>query len=147
MFGSLEENLYHGLDVKTWLERGLVDTLIPYTSAEKLFSWQMAWEDSADVETWVSLTRGTPCKLALNVMPRDLRAEQYRRRAHTLYEAGVEYLAFWDTAIRGRAGHALRRLGHRDEIAAWVAAGGPEEEWPFSRLRRLGDWDLSFLPE
>ncbi len=147
VLGSPEENLYYGLDLKMWIDRGLVDTLIPYTSAEKLFSWQTAWEDPRDVQAWVSLTQGTACTLALNVMPRDMAPGQYRRKAHALYEAGVEHLAFWDTPISGAAAPALKRLGHRDEISAWMAAGEPDEPAPFTRLQGLGDWDLSFLPE
>ena len=147
VLGSLEENLYYGLDLETWVERGLVDMLVPYTSAEKLFSWQMAWEDPKDVQAWLSLTQGTACKLALNVMPRQMSAAQYRRKAHALYEAGVEHLAFWDTPIVGDEAPTLKRLGHRDEIAAWLAAGEPEAPAHFTRLRALGHWDLSFLPE
>ncbi len=148
VFGSLKENLYYGLDVRTWIEEGLADTIVPYSSAEKLFSWQMAWEDPADVKQWTSLTRDTSTTLALNVMPRNLLVRDYRRKAHTLYEAGVEHLAFWDTVIWGSASsQALRRLGHKDEISAWLDAGEVPEQLPFSRLLKLGDWDLSFFPE
>ena len=148
VFGSLQENLEFGLDPETWVREGLVDTLIPYSSAKHLFSWQPSWEDPRDVAAWVSLTRGTGTKLALNVMPRNLPVAEYRRKAHALYGAGVEYLAFWDTVIHGSASSlALRRLGHAEEIAAWLRAGQPAEELPFSRLRKLGDWDLSFFPE
>ena len=148
VFGSLEENLYYGLDVKTWVEEGLVDTIVPYSSAEKLFSWQMAWENPADVKQWTSLTRDTSTTLALNVMPRNLPVRDYRRKAQTLYKSGVEHLAFWDTVIWSSASsQALRRLGHKDEIRAWLNSGEEPEQPPFTPLRRLGDWDLSFFPE
>ena len=147
VMGSLEENLYYGLDLITWIDRGLVDTLIPYTSAEKLFSWQTAWENPQDVQNWVSLTQSTPCNLALNVMPREMSPGQYRRKAHALYTAGVDHLAFWDTPISGAAAPVLKRLGHQDEIAAWMTAGDPQDPTTFTTLKELGDWDLSFLPE
>lgn len=148
VFGKEEENLYYGLDLKTWIREGLVDTLIPYTSAPKLFSWEVAWEDSRDVEYWLSLTRGTSCELALNVMPRDFDSNQYRRKADALYGAGVEYLAFWDTPIVGaRSSEALRRLGHRDEIADWVRNQRKDELHPKNVLKKLGDWDMEYLPE
>ena len=147
VLGSLEENLYYGLDLKAWVDQGLVDTLVPYTSAERLFSWQMAWEEPKDVQAWLSLIQDKGCKLALNVMPRDMSATQYRRKAHALYDAGVEHLAFWDTPISGVASPVLKCLGHRDEIAAWSVAGEPEDLSTFQILESLGDWDLSFLPE
>ena len=148
VFSSERENLYYGVDVEKWVKEGLVDTLIPYTSLPKLFSWALAWEDPKDVEYWVELTRESSCQLALNVMPRNLEASQYRRKAQALYEAGVEYLAFWDTAIKGSSSSpVLKRLGHKDEIAAWIKAGEPPLEFPAIPLRRLGDWDISFLPE
>ena len=148
VFGSEEENLFYGIDVRGWLEQGLVDTLIPYTSAKKLFSFELAWEKPSDVEYWLSLTQGTQCQVAFNLMPRDMDARQYRRKANALYQLGVEHLAFWDTAITGgRDSEALRRLGHREEIAEWISAGEQVLERPSSPLRKLERWDLDYFPE
>ena len=41
--------------------------------------------------------------------------------------------------------NALRRLGHRDEIEAWLQAGEPELGSPSLPLRKLGDWDFSYV--
>ena len=65
-----------------------------------------------------------------------------------IYEAGVEDLFFWD-GDTGRANFrtsfsALRRLGHREEIASWAMAGEKPLSAPRVTLRRLGDWDLSY---
>ena len=148
VFGSAQENLFHGIDIKTWVEENLVDTLVPYTSAKNLFSFEPAWEDPRDVAYWVQLTRGTNCQLALNVMPRNLESEQYLRKAKMLYGAGVEHLAFWDTAIAGgRAVQTLRRLGHKQEIADWLAEGLPVPPTSFLPVRKLGDWKLDYIPE
>ena len=148
LFGSREENLLYGIDVERWVEEGLVDTLIPYTSARSLFSFQMAWEDPGEVTYWVRLAREGNCRLALNVMPRDLNAVQYRNKAGQLYSLGVEHLAFWDTAIAGgQASETLARLGHKEEIAAWIMAGRPEPQSTSSPLWKLGEWDLSYFPE
>ena len=75
--------------------------------------------------------------------------EVYRRRASRLYAHGVENLFFWDSASQQRAHYtdpwsAMRRLGHRDEIAQWEASGAPPLEAPRMTLHRLGEWDLSY---
>ena len=149
VFSDEDENLFYGLDLKAWLREGLIDTLIPYTSAPKLFSWATAWENPADVEAWRALVRGTSCRLALNVMPRDMDGEQYLRRAHALYQLGIDHLAFWDTPIVGSpASPVLRRLGHSEEIAAWVRGGRtPLPDLSSTPLRRIETWDMSYLPE
>ena len=149
VFGSAQENLLHGIDIQTWVAEKLVDTLVPYTSAKNLFSFEPAWEDPRDVAYWIKLTQGTNCQLALNVMPRNLESEQYLRKAKMLYGAGVEQLAFWDTAIAGgKAVETLRRLGHKQEIGDWLAEEGsllPPQS--FLPLRKLGDWKLDYIPE
>jgi len=47
----------------------------------------------------------------------------------------VMFNDYWD---------ALRRLGHRDEIAAWSDAGEPSLDSTTMRLLTLGDWDMSY---
>lgn len=148
VLGSKEENLFYGLDLASWLKEGLVDTLIPYTSAKHLFSWQLAWENPRDVDYWLHLVGGTKCRLALNIMPRDLSSQVYQKKAHSLYRQGVEYLAFWDTSmIGGQASGTLRRLGHKAEIAGAVRSGMGPETPHRTRLKRIADWDLDFVPE
>ena len=96
-----------------------------------------------------SLTQDTPVKLALNIMPRRMSADAYRRRATALYEAGVEYLFFWDggmgRAQHSGASHVMRRLGHREEIEAWSRAGEPQLTIPAMYLRKLGGWDFKYV--
>ena len=125
-------NGFYAMDVPGWIREGLIDGIIPYTSAEGLFSWDLAWERAEDIEYWLSLTRGTECELALNVMPRVLTPEQYRRKAHQLLKAGVPYLAFWDSSktwavdkIDAGSYQHLRRLGHSQELDDWIQAGEP----------------------
>ncbi len=135
-----EENLLHGMDLKTWIAEGLVDTIIPYSSTIRLNSYQPAWDKPQDVDYYVSLVRGTRCRLALNLMPRGLTAEEYHRKAHRLYEAGVENFFFWDGIVRARK---VPRLGHKEEVAAWSAAGEPPILPTATRLRKLGEWELT----
>ncbi|MSO21697.1 MAG: hypothetical protein EXQ58_00275 [Acidobacteria bacterium] len=135
-----DENQLHGMDLKAWIQEGLVDTLIPYSSAVRLNSYQPAWDKPQDVAYFVALVKGTKCRLALNLMPRNLTEEQYRQKAHTLGQVGVENFFFWDGIVRVR--EALR-LGHREEVSAWMAAGQPSVVPSSVRLRRLGKWDLN----
>ena len=154
VFGDDQENLLYGMDVPTWIREGLIDGVIPYTSADGLFSWEPAWENIGDVEHWLSLTRETNCELALNVMPRHLTPEQFRRKAHQLYQAGVTYLAFWDSSKtwaedkmdQGCFQH-LRRLGHSEELASWVQAGQPDLVPSTTRLQKVGEWEMTFIAE
>ena len=144
-----EENLLNAMDLRAWVDEGLVDTLIPYTHKPNLDGASESWTDPRDLEFFRSLTDGTSCKLAPNIRPQRISPEAYRRRAGPLYDAGIEHLFFWDTAPLQRAHYgdewnALRQLGHREEIAAWKATGEPSLESPAMALRRLGDWDLSY---
>ena len=88
------------------------------------------------------------CKLAPNLFPRGISPEDYKRRAHRLYAAGVDNLYFWDCYQRTNfdpSWSALRRLGHKEELADWYARGGPPVERPRRSLSRFGDWDLSYV--
>ena len=142
-----EENLYNAMDLAVWVRDGLADMIVPYTTVPNLLSTGDSFVKPEQAEFFLRLTRGTHTKLALNLMPRVQPPEQYRTRAHGLYQAGAEYLFFWDTNARddfSPSWTALRRLGHREELANWVGRGSPELPRPGSRLRKLGDWDLRY---
>ena len=150
VMGSLEENLFHAIDLKAWVEEGLIDTIMPYSSFEDLESMEEAWTDPADIAPFVSITKGTACKLAPNIMPRQLSPEAIRKRAAALYDAGVDHIFLWDAdVLQPRSNSAgswnvFRRLGHREEIAAWHNAGEPGLDTPTMAIRNLGDWDMSY---
>ncbi|MSO21679.1 MAG: hypothetical protein EXQ58_00185 [Acidobacteria bacterium] len=142
------ENLYYGMDLETWIGEGLVDTMIPYSSVEGGKSSADAWVSPKDADYFLKITQGTKCKLALNILPRQLSPEEYRRRAHRLYEAGVEHLFFWDANQRTYlypSWTELRRLGHQEEIAAWVGDREPALQQPGSQLLKIGDWNLGYV--
>ena len=143
VMGLDEENLFNGIDVRTWVNEGLVDTLIPYSSHPNWGSNAESWTEPRDIAYWVGLTAGTSCRLAPNIMPRHLSSEAYRRRAASLYDAGVENLYFWDTVpYHPGSWDGLRRLGHREEIEAWTKAGEPSLATPHVPLTKLGDWSF-----
>ena len=149
--GTERENLIDGMDLRAWVNEGLVDTLIPYTSGPNYDSSVTAWTDPRQLEYFVNLVRGTSCVLAPNLMPRHMSPEEFRQRASTVYSAGAEHIFFWDCAGgSGRANYrdmwtALRRLGHRAEIEAWRASGESNLSAVRAELRKLGDWDLSYV--
>ncbi len=145
--GREEENLLHSMDIKAWIAEGLVDTIIPNTMSPRLNTTTESWPDQRGVAYWVELTKGTACKLALNIMPRQMSPEDYRRKAEALYAAGVENLFYWD--CNGRATYnfawdSLRRLGHREEIQAWMQAGEPDLEPERMIFNELGGWDMNY---
>jgi uncharacterized lipoprotein YddW (UPF0748 family) len=142
VMGNEDENLYYALDLKAWIDEGLVDLIIPYTSAPRLDSSAVAWTDARDVEHFVSLTKGTSCRLAMSILPRQQSPEDYRRMAALVYGAGADELFFWD-CDPGRS-ESFRRLGHKEDIAAWTRAGEPSLSSPTMSIRKLGDWDLSY---
>ena len=87
----------------------------------------------------MSLVEGTDCELAINLMPRDLSAQEYYRLAHSLYQSGVERFFFWDGLSRARK--ALR-LGHREEVEEWFQQGQPSLFPTAVRLWSVDGWDL-----
>jgi len=148
VMGTREENAFFGLDLATWVKEGLIDTLVPYTSAPDASSVAPSWEDPQAVDYFLGLTRNSSCRLAPNLMPRAMTPEQYKHRAHGLYQAGVQNLFCWDCFMRTNfdpSWTALSRLGHKTEVADWVARGSPAVARPRRKLSRLGDWDLSYL--
>ena len=145
-----QENLQDGIDLRAWLDEGLIDTLIPYSSEPVYDSHHPSWTDPSQLAFFVDLVRGTDCVLAPNLMPRHQSPEDFRRRASTVYEAGAGHMFFWDAAGGcGRANYqpmwsGLKRLGHQDEIAAWQAAGEPDLPRTIKPLRKWDGWDFAY---
>ena len=149
VLGRVDDNMYFGLDTATWASEGLIDTLIPYSPAPLAMPVSTdIWSDPGQVEPFVDMVRGTGCRLAMNVMPRDLGPEGYRRMASMLFGAGAESLFFWDANERCTyqpAWAALRRLGHRDEIDVWSRGGEPPLAATVLPLRSLAEWDMEAI--
>ena len=147
VMGSKAENYGYGVDVEAWVKEHLIDTLVPYTSVAGGNSRHVSWDDPHQADFFIRLTKGTPCKLALNLLPRAIEPEDYKRRADALYAAGVDYLYFWDCFERTNfdaSWSALRRLGHREELADWRKQGRPAIVRPGQAVLRLGDWTMSY---
>lgn len=146
--GDERENLYFAMDLEAWIREGLVDTIAPYSTHPRLLSSADSFTNPKDAEFFYRITRGTACKLALNLMPRVQPPDEFRKRAHALYRAGSEYFFLWDTNARydySPSWSALRRLGHKEELEALARAGSPPFPKPGKELRKLGDWDLTYV--
>lgn len=143
-----EENFFYSLDLKAWIDAGLVDALVPYSSEENdTCSTFTTWDEPAKIDWLLDLVRGTDVKLAPNLLPRRAPATSYLNRAAGLYRRGVENLFIWDVNHRyggTPAWSAIRRLGHLDDILS-RAGREPVDETPGHRLRLLADWNLDMM--
>jgi len=112
VLNDADTNLFYGLDVPAWVERGLIDNLISYP-----------WRDEAiDIDYYAQLTRGSSVLYYPEIMPRTMPPETFRRRAIENYAAGADGLCFWDTNGRHqrlKEWSMIRRLGHRDKLESW----------------------------
>ena len=129
ILGAIQDNLFFGIDVAAWAREGLVDTVMPYSSAPYALPVPTdTWSGPEQVRPFAHAVAGTGCRLAMNIMPRFMPPEEFRRMAKMLYDAGSECLFFWDSYQRDHHRgywNALRRLGHREEIDRWHTAGEP----------------------
>ncbi|MEZ5344962.1 MAG: family 10 glycosylhydrolase [Pyrinomonadaceae bacterium] len=143
--GTERENKYFGLDLKTWADEGLVDNLVGWGG---LHFDRMTFLKPGEADYLVNCTKNSKCTLALNMMPRVMTPDEYMERADLFYKAGADYLYFWDTYQRGDyspAWTALRRLGHKEEIAAWAKGGAPKrKEPPKIKFLKSGNWDYRY---
>ena len=132
-----ETDLFYALDVRAWVEGGLIDNLISYP-----------WRDGElDVEYFGRLTRDTPVRFYPEMMPRRMSPEEYRQLALRYYEAGADGLCFWDTNSRAqyrKEFSMIRRLGHRDDLARWDDGHG--EYFRTRKLRSVGGYALDKYP-
>lgn len=149
VLGKVDDNMYFGLDTGIWVKEGLIDTLIPYSPAPLAMPIASdIWSDPGQVQPFVDMVRGTNCGLSMNVMPRDLGPEEYRRMASMIYETGAESLFFWDTDARctyQSPWAALRRLGNRNEIEDWSKSGEPDLGPTVRSLSNLAGWNMEAI--
>ena len=149
VLGKEEDNMYFAMDIPSWVEEGLIDTLIPYSPAPLAMPVATdTWATADQIAPFVDVVKGTSVVMAPNIMPRQMSPEDFRRNASMLYGAGAENLFFWD--CNGRCTYkpswnALRRLGHRDEIEAWKADGEADLGAPLVPLRTLGGWHMGAI--
>ena len=143
-FPAEKENLFYGLDLETWIEEGLVDTLAPMGISHS--------SGEVELDYYARLIQGTKC----NFYP-FLRAgldERGNRRPHTpanyrdsaakAYQAGADGLTIWDEfSVHYKSPYfGLRRLGHINELKTGPLQTVPERR--VIKLFSLGGHDLRY---
>lgn len=101
-------NLFFGLDLKAWVEEGLVDNLIAYP-------WRNPTSDNIDIDYFAQLCQGSDVKWYIEMMPRQIEPDEYIALAQKIYDAGASGLSLWDTDQRylyWKRWHICRQLGH-----------------------------------
>ena len=67
VMSSERENLFQAIDLEAWIGEGLVDTIVPYTSVERLTSTADSWDNPRDLDFFVRITRDVAAALESNV--------------------------------------------------------------------------------
>lgn len=137
VLNDAKTNLFYGLDVPAWVDRGLIDNLISYP-------WR---DEEIDVDYFAQLTGNKPVKYYPEIMPRTMPPEEFRRRALENYAAGADGLCFWDTNGRHqrlREWSMIRRLGHLEQLANWDDGDG--RLYRNVPLRSVGGYVLDKYP-
>jgi len=143
-FPAEDENLFYGLDLETWIEEGLVDTLVPMGVSHS--------SGEVELDYYIRLTQGTNCKfypflragLDRSGNRRPHTPANYRDSALKAYQAGADGLTIWDEfAVHYRSPYyGLRRLGHVDELKRGPVQVDPERR--VIKLHSLGGHDLRY---
>ena len=141
-FPAKDENLFFGLDLKTWIEEGLVDTLAPMGLSHA--------SGPVEMDYYIGLTKGTKCRfypflstgLDASGRRRPRSASNFRELALKAYQAGADGLTIWDefSVYRRSSTYGLRRFGHVEKLKK-----GPVKTPPPRRtieLNALGGHDL-----
>ena len=134
VMNSLENNLFNGFDLKTWIEEDLVDHLMMHPgffseivpdTFKRRAGGSFTSTGKVLPETVIpvqKLSEGKRCRVYADLYPRYQTADSYRQQAIGFYDAGVYGLAVWDyywRIWRKSEWNMIRRLGHRDELNGW----------------------------
>ena len=144
-----EECLFFGLDLKTWIQEGLVDNLTPmgFSHGGK----------EVDFGFYTGLVEGTQCRfcphLPVNKEIRDgayydceIRASGVREWALRYFQNGADGLCLWDSGgvdTKTSLGPMARRLGHVDELKAAMESKISDDGPKLIPLRSIGGCDLT----
>ena len=136
-----------GLDLKTWVDEGLVDVLIP----TNLDPWNLDFHMPSDrVVDIIEMAKGK-CLIYPDQMPRRNAPQRAFQWATKLYGMGADGLCCWDVNMKTNLPTEwaiLRQLGHREDIPRWQAEGLGKDFARSLPLERLDDykWDPYHCP-
>lgn len=139
-FSKEEDNRKFGIDLPTWIAKGLVDELgVAWFAHHTSFS-------QPDMTYYSRITRDSKVKVYPFVIAwKSGKPQELCKAVSQFYAQGAAGIAIWDPQVErnwpdGYAGNAFDtfgRLGHREEIAAWAKQGVPKPE--AIPLKRLGE--------
>lgn len=119
-----EDCRYNALDIKTWVEEGLVDYLMVHPNG-----WSEGASGRRDnipvheaVPLYRTLVEGTNTKVYADVYPRRMPAESYLERARFYYGTGADGLMYWDVdsrTTRKSEWNTAAKMGHQALLDAW----------------------------
>ena len=122
-----------GVDVAALVQEELADYLLPHpTFAKNAAAW---------LPPLVELVKDTSVKLYPDLYPRRQPPAASLYSAATLYQLGAEGISLWDTynrVVRISEWAMMRRLGHREEIEVWRAAGKGDDYFRVLNFKQLG---------
>ncbi len=105
--------------------------------------------DVERVAQWKALSDAYGIKVYHDILPRQMPAAEFRRRALELYERGAENFSLWDSYNRVpiRAEWTMAgRLGHKDELASF--SDGEGELFYHCRMLNVGGQNVSmYIPD
>lgn len=96
------------------------------------------------VQEWTRLEKDYGVKVYLEILPRWMTPEEYKRRALELYECGAERISLWDTYTRlpvRAEWNFASKLGHKAELPSMETGEG--EFFRRTKICRLAGYDIS----
>ena len=96
------------------------------------------------VQQWMQLEKDYGVKIYLEILPRWMTPEEYKRRALEFYSYGAERIALWDTYCRlpvKAEWNFASKLGHKEELASMDTGEG--ELYRHTKICRLAGYDIS----
>lgn len=96
------------------------------------------------VDEFMRLEKEYGVTVYLEIMPRTMTTEEYKKRALELYNCGCGHISLWDTYCRvprKAEWSMIGRMGHRDELPTFTS--GESDLFRNIRILRIGDKDVS----
>lgn len=141
-FAKEADNQRWGLDLPTWIQRGLVDDL-----AVTWFAYHTSFQKTPgqiDMDYYQRLTQGSKTKAYPMVIAwKTGKPKEFCQKAADYLANGAPGIAIWDPQVQkgwhdnspGNVFDILSHLGHRDDFLRWAKTGPPQPlTIPLTRL-------------